>query len=74
MPVGRIEIDREMCKGCELYIPTCPPKVIELEKAYNVYGVQPAYPAHNEKCTGCQLCAMMCPDSAITVYKEAKAA
>ena len=73
MPVGRIEIDREMCKGCELCIPVCPTKVIALEDAYNKYGVHPAFPAHNDKCTGCQLCSMMCPDTAISVWRERKA-
>ena len=75
-----IEIDTDRCKGCELCVVACPPKVACLimsdkleevthntnEKGYH-FAVQ-----FQENCIGCNNCAIVCPDSCITVYKLAK--
>jgi len=76
---GRIEIDKERCKGCHLCIAVCPKKQIDISEELNSKGY---YPAHfqeenlpdreKSKCTGCALCAVMCPDVAIEVYRETK--
>lgn len=76
---GRIEIDRERCKGCGLCIAVCPKKQIEISDCLNTKGYYPAK-FHEEsvqddavrKCTGCALCAVMCPDVAIEVYRQDK--
>jgi len=69
---GKITIDFELCKGCNLCVGVCPHKIIGLSKdQFNKKGHHPAIVMDTEKCTGCALCATICPDVAITVYKEA---
>ena len=71
MAHGRIVIDTERCKGCELCKSACPKDVIILVDSLNNKGYRPAIlldPEH--KCTGCALCAIVCPDGCITVYRE----
>jgi 2-oxoglutarate ferredoxin oxidoreductase subunit delta len=68
---GRIEINEQFCKGCELCIDACRPQVIALDKER--LTSQGYHPAHVCKtgCTGCAICALVCPDAAITVYRDA---
>ena len=71
MPHGRIEIDTDRCKGCELCRSACPQDVIKLADDLNNKGYWPAVLLDPEyKCTGCALCAVVCPDGCITVYRE----
>lgn len=70
MSKARVEINTDLCKGCELCTIMCPVKVLEMEKVnMNEKGYYPAAAVHPEKCTGCANCAIMCPDSAIKVLK-----
>ncbi|MCX5860741.1 MAG: 4Fe-4S binding protein [Deltaproteobacteria bacterium] len=76
---GRIEIDRERCKGCGLCITVCPKKQIEIADHLNTKGYYPASFLEEglssddiAKCTGCALCAVTCPDIAIEVYRSEK--
>lgn len=70
MASGRILINDERCKGCELCIPACPPSVIGLADYLNSHGYRPAALIDPEyQCTGCALCATVCPDAAITVFR-----
>ena len=32
---GEVYIDRERCKGCSFCVEFCPPRCLELDKAYN---------------------------------------
>jgi 2-oxoglutarate ferredoxin oxidoreductase subunit delta len=71
MAQGRIVIDIERCKGCELCRSACPQHVIQLADSLNGKGYRPAVLADPEhRCTGCALCAVVCPDACITVYRE----
>ena len=71
MAQGRIVIDAERCKGCELCRAACPPGVIELADYLNTKGYKPVVLLDPERrCTGCALCAVVCPDGCITVYRE----
>lgn len=69
--MGRIEIDEDTCKGCELCTSVCPYKLIAIAEHFNHKGYHPACmdEARKGECTGCALCARMCPDVAITVYR-----
>ena len=76
---GKIEIDRELCKGCCLCMAVCPKKLIEVSEGLNKKGYYPAEfketggeGTDDLKCTGCALCAVMCPDVAIVVYRAEK--
>ncbi len=67
---GRIDINTERCKGCELCTTVCPQNVIQLANWFNAKGYRPALlvdPAG--ECTGCAVCAVICPDAVITVYR-----
>ena len=66
---GKIEIDRELCKGCFLCIRACPLKVLEIDKEPNSSGVYPSKVVYAEKCIACGNCYEVCPDVCITVYQ-----
>ncbi|HWR59197.1 MAG TPA: ferredoxin family protein [Thermodesulfovibrionales bacterium] len=67
---GRIEIHRELCKGCKYCVLACAKGVIRIDSEFNTSGYFPAKEAAMDKCTGCALCAQMCPEIAIEVWRE----
>lgn len=71
MPKGRIVIDEDRCKGCELCVGACPPALVMLDRTQlNGRGYHPAHLVDPDgKCSGCALCAVMCPEACITVYR-----
>lgn len=73
MAKGRIAIDKDKCKGCELCITACKYDVIALSATgkTNLLGYRYLVAAHPDNCVGCGMCALMCPDSVITVWREA---
>ena len=74
MSRGRVEIDRDRCKGCALCVTACTQGIMELSKEeFNTQGVPFAVCTDMEKCTACMSCAIMCPDAAIKVYKLVEA-
>lgn len=71
MATGRIVVDVERCKGCDLCREACPPGVLQFADTLNAKGYRPIIlldPLH--KCTGCALCATVCPDGCITVFRD----
>jgi 2-oxoglutarate ferredoxin oxidoreductase subunit delta len=64
---GTVTIDVEGCKGCELCIPACPPKVLTMSSDVNAMGFR--YPELHAGCTGCRACLDVCPDFVFEVYK-----
>ena len=67
---GKIEINIELCKGCEYCIAACPVKIIRMSKSPNKHSNLYAEVIDMSKCTGCALCAKVCPDIAIEVWKD----
>ena len=58
----KIEIKKELCKGCDICVQFCPTNVLALNG--------PVVEVINlEACTGCGLCEIRCPDFAITVTR-----
>ena len=67
--MGKIVVDAERCKGCEMCIRFCPKKQIRISEEFNRRGLHYCEFADSGECTGCAICAIMCPDLAIEVYK-----
>lgn len=65
---GRVEIDIQRCKGCELCTTACKENALSLSDTINIKGYRYII-ANNEVCTGCVNCALVCPDAVITVYR-----
>ena len=66
---GLLRVDTDECKGCELCVEACPPKVIRLSERLNHYGYRTAF-YQGSGCTGCGICFMACPEpGAITVLR-----
>jgi 2-oxoglutarate ferredoxin oxidoreductase subunit delta len=66
---GYIEINNDVCKGCEICIAFCPKKAISSSGKLNPAGYIYAAFTGKEECTGCATCAVVCPDVAIEVYR-----
>jgi len=70
MEKGYIEIDQELCKGCQVCMFFCPKHLIAPAKKLNAAGYMPAgFENTGEECTGCTICALVCPEVAIEVYR-----
>ena len=67
---GHIEIDRELCKGCEICIHFCAKGAISISEKLNASGYAPACFDESRECTGCAVCAAVCPEVAIEVYRD----
>ncbi len=64
-----MEVNGELCKGCQLCIGVCPKSVIAISEKLNNASYHPAYYT-GENCTGCSLCYYACPEpGAIIVVK-----
>ena len=67
---GKIQIELELCKGCQLCIEFCPKKCIALYDQVNAAGYVPARLVEDGECNGCGVCAIVCAEVAIEVYRE----
>jgi 2-oxoglutarate ferredoxin oxidoreductase subunit delta len=65
---GKVEIDIQKCKGCELCTAACKEHALSLSETINIKGYHYII-ANNDACTGCVNCALVCPDAVITVYR-----
>ncbi|MDR2467918.1 MAG: 4Fe-4S binding protein [Spirochaetaceae bacterium] len=66
---GRVEVNRELCKGCYLCIHACKKGVLSIDETPAALGVYPVK-ASGTACVGCGNCYVVCPDLCITVYCE----
>lgn len=71
---GRVEIERELCKGCGFCIEFCPRKVLAPDSGFNAKGYHPPVAVNPEDCVGCNLCGLYCPDFAIFGHGETMSA
>jgi 2-oxoglutarate ferredoxin oxidoreductase subunit delta len=67
---AKIEIDSNLCKGCQFCIEFCPKGSIRLAVKLNPKGYAFAEFDPEQQCTGCATCALVCPEAAIEVYRE----
>lgn len=70
-----VVIANDRCKGCELCVAACPPKVLALDlESVNPLGHHPVRLLDAARCTSCAFCARVCPDAVLTVYAPPKGA
>ena len=69
MAKGYINIEQELCKGCQICISFCPKDAILQSENVNASGYFPVQYNDNGECTGCAICAVVCPEVAIEVYR-----
>ncbi len=69
---GRVEINKERCKGCSLCVHACPQKILTIGEVVNSKGHYSVKMNDDKKCTGCAFCALICPDLALEVYRTLK--
>lgn len=67
---GRVEVNIQRCKGCELCTAACKEGALSLSDTINIKGYRYAV-ANNDLCNGCVNCALVCPDAVITVFRTA---
>lgn len=65
---GTVVIDVEACKGCDLCIDACPPRVLRMT-VHERNGRGYRYPVLLPGCTGCKACSQICPDFVFQVYR-----
>jgi len=79
---GYIEVDQELCKGCQICISFCPKDAISASDKLNASkdaisasdklnasGYLTVFLNDSGQCTGCAICALVCPEVAIEVYR-----
>jgi 2-oxoglutarate ferredoxin oxidoreductase subunit delta len=65
VPVGRVVIIEDRCKGCAFCVEYCPKDVLVLSDGFNKKGYHPPEVIKTGECVNCNLCEMICPDFAI---------
>ena len=68
--IFQVVVKQDFCKGCNLCIEYCKPRVLASSHSLNEMGYHYAEPVNPEACTGCLSCALVCPDLVIEVYRE----
>lgn len=72
-PRSLVNINSELCKGCELCIYACPTGNLSLSPELNRKGYHPVVFSFNGKrgpCSACGICYWVCPDFAIAEVKK----
>lgn len=72
VPLQRVLVAAERCKGCGLCVAVCPPEIMELG-SLNRLGYAVARVTDQARCTSCTACALVCPEVAIVVRRPQKA-
>lgn len=70
---GPLAIATDRCKGCELCVGACPPRVLALDVGVvNALGYHPVELIDAGACTSCARCQKVCPDAVFTVFAPRK--
>jgi 2-oxoglutarate ferredoxin oxidoreductase subunit delta len=73
IPVGRVVIIADRCKGCAFCVEYCPKDVLVMSDGFNKKGYHPPEVVKTGECVNCNLCEMICPDFAIFCVPTEKA-
>ena len=68
-PEVSIEINEDLCKGCEICIDFCPLEIFDLSRKLNRRGYYLPIVTKENECNGCRLCELLCPEFAIVLTK-----
>ncbi len=66
---GFVEVENEVCKGCELCVIVCPKDCLVMGENVNGKGYHYVVFNNIENCIGCADCAVVCPDAVLTVFR-----
>ena len=64
-----ININKELCKGCQLCVELCPKKVLGMTEELNSKGNVFALAKLPKECIGCKICSLVCPDACVEITK-----
>ncbi|HEY3364817.1 MAG TPA: 4Fe-4S binding protein [Symbiobacteriaceae bacterium] len=67
----KLELNENLCKGCELCVQACPRDVLAMGGNINALGYKPAAVVDAGRCTGCKACALVCPEVVFTIWQTA---
>ncbi len=62
-----VEINENLCKGCDICIEFCPADVFEKSDKLNHKGYYLPIVTQMNECNGCRICDLMCPEFAIVI-------
>ncbi len=65
-----VEINEDLCKGCDICIEFCPIDVFEKSDKLNRKGYYLPIIVDMKACNGCRLCDLMCPELAIVLTEN----
>lgn len=65
IPLGKVHIIRDRCKGCGYCIKYCPREVLEVSDELNDKGYYFPQVKDEDACLNCGLCELICPEFAI---------
>jgi 2-oxoglutarate ferredoxin oxidoreductase subunit delta len=65
-----IEINDNLCKGCDICIEFCPTDVFRKSDKLNRRGYYLPVVARLDECTVCRLCELLCPELAIVLTEK----
>ena len=69
IPMGKVSIIEDRCKGCSFCVEYCPRNVLEMSEHFNKKGYHVPYVKNPEDCVNCNFCEVICPEFAIYVKK-----
>jgi len=65
IPLGKVHIVKDRCKGCGYCIKYCPREVLEFSDELNGKGYYFPQVKDEDACLNCGLCELICPEFAI---------
>lgn len=67
---NKLNLKKEICKGCGMCVKVCPFQVLEMSTDFNSSGGHYVKQASGKECKGCGRCYLVCPDCAIEVIND----
>jgi len=65
LPLGKIHVKEDRCKGCTFCVEYCPRDVLIMADEFNNKGYHYPYAINPDECVDCKLCQRICPEFSI---------